>query len=68
MTGAMLEPLTNNERASAPETDTAREPDNWRPILPVPEDAPRQWPSHKLGKPSASWPYRPFPPSVSGLT
>ncbi len=58
MTGAMFEPLTDDERASAPETDTAREPDNWRPILPVPEVAPHQWPSHKLGKASASWPYR----------
>ena len=67
MTGAMLEPLTDDERASTPETDTAREPDNWRPILPVPEDAPRQIPSHKLGKPSASWPYRDAAGRLLGL-
>ena len=67
MTGAMFEPLPDFERASAPETDTAREPDNWRPILPVPEDVRRQWPSHKLGKPSASWPYRDAAGRLLGL-
>ena len=28
------------------------------PLLPVPEDAPRKIPPHRLGKPSATWTYR----------
>ena len=71
MTGAMFEPLTDDERASAPETDTAREPDNWRPILPVPEDAPRDFPSvfpkHRNGEPSAWWCYRDAAGRLLGL-
>ncbi|WP_167525244.1 AAA family ATPase [Roseomonas genomospecies 6] len=30
----------------------------WEPVLPVPDDAPRTIPSHRLGKPSAEWAYR----------
>jgi len=30
----------------------------WEPVLPVPDDAPRAIPPHRLGKPSAKWAYR----------
>ena len=30
----------------------------WRPIVPVPSDAPRLIPRHRLGQPSAVWDYR----------
>jgi len=33
-------------------------PAGWVPILPVPADAPRTLPPHRLGKPSAMWVYR----------
>ncbi len=29
----------------------------WRPVLPVPPNAPREWPTHALGRPSAVWGY-----------
>lgn len=31
---------------------------SWRPILPVPADAPRTIPAHSCGQPSAVWDYR----------
>ncbi len=34
------------------------EPEPWRPIVPVPDDAPRQIPAHRLGKPTGKWGYR----------
>ena len=30
----------------------------WRPIVPVPDEAPREIPRHRLGEPSAVWDYR----------
>ena len=33
-------------------------PEPWRPIVPVPDNAPRQIPQHRLGKPSGKWAYR----------
>jgi hypothetical protein len=32
--------------------------DPWRPLMPVPPDAPREVPRHRLGEPAATWEYR----------
>ncbi|WP_211107158.1 DUF3987 domain-containing protein [Azospirillum thermophilum] len=49
-------PLTVAERATLAPAASARP--IWETILPVPEDAPRSIPPHRLGKPSAKWTYR----------
>ena len=51
----MFVTLSPDETASAPATEVA--PD-WRPIVPVPMDAPRTLPPHRHGKPSSLWTYR----------
>lgn len=35
----------------------ARADPGWRPVVPVPDDAPRSIPRHRLGEPSAVWDY-----------
>ncbi len=55
----MFEPMPttrlNGHAASKPAASA--EP-AWRPIVPVPDDAPLSIPWHRLGKPSAVWDYR----------
>lgn len=49
-------PLDATERAQVPPAASA--PPAWEAVLPVPDDAPRSIPPHRLGKPSAKWAYR----------
>src|SRR3954453_13569406 len=39
----------------------------WGPMLPVPADAPRAIPSHRLGKSAARWPYHDANGNLLGL-
>jgi len=48
-------PLAPAELAAAPKV--AQSPE-WMPILPVPADAPRAVPPHRLGRPTMKWAYR----------
>ncbi|OYD85733.1 hypothetical protein CHT98_02945 [Azospirillum brasilense] len=61
----MFAPLTTDEMAAASEAAATGAPAPkdggmviWEPLLPVPDDAPRAIPPHRLGKPSAKWAYR----------
>ena len=51
----MFEPLSVDEWGSLPTSSTL---DGWFVLTPVPDDAPRKIPFHRLGKPSAKWAYR----------
>lgn len=61
------------ERAPEPPANTDPPPQGpqkaeWRPVLPVPHDAPRTIPKHgRLGAPSAKWIYRDGAGQVLGL-
>jgi len=52
---AAFDPLTQGEIANAVSIESRAE---WRPIIPVPEDASPQSPGHRLGSPSLKFPYR----------
>jgi putative DNA primase/helicase len=49
----MFEPLAPGKADSAPHVASL-----WRAILPVPDDAPGEFPQHRLGKPAWRWVYR----------
>lgn len=52
----MFAPLPGPGRRRRPATP---EPDDWLPVLPVPDDAPAGPPTHKRrGTPGGCWPYR----------
>lgn len=52
-------PLTEAEQEAAADVQASRaQADDWRPVVPVPEDAARTMPPHSLGKWIARWPYR----------
>lgn len=53
----MFEPLSYDEREAAPAPPSSTL-DGWDVISPVPDDAPRTIPLHRLGKPSGKWAYR----------
>jgi len=53
MPAAMFEPLAPGEAGSALPLAPS-----WRAVLPVPDDAPRELPRHRLGKPARWWVYR----------
>ena len=53
----MFDPLSDNERSAAPAPQLTTL-DGWDAISPVPDDAPRIIPPHRLGKPSGKWAYR----------
>lgn len=57
-------PLGAAEMAAA---SPAPKADVWLPVLPVPADAPRTIPPHRLGKPSNRWPYRDRSGALLGL-
>lgn len=50
----MFAPFAPDESSSAKQIDA----DGLRVIAPVPDDAPREYPRHRLGKPTAVWEYR----------
>ena len=55
----MFEPLSDDEREIAPPRPSAsRTLDGWDVVSPVPDDAPKKIPPHRLGKPSDKWAYR----------
>ena len=55
----MFEPLSDGEREIALAVPSPSPTlDGWSIITPVPCDAPRKIPSHRLGEPSGIWPYR----------
>ena len=57
MAEAMFEPLTDAERAAATAPSGARS-EEWTFVSPIPSDAPKEFPTHSLGQPSATWTYR----------
>ena len=55
--GALRDSGLWDGKASSPPTRKPR--DDWQPVTPVPNDAPKLAPDHpRLGTPSARWPYR----------
>lgn len=57
------EPKHTDPRAGQNDAGTAI----WEPVLPVPDDAPRTIPPHRLGKPSAKWLYRDASGNLLGM-
>ena len=53
--GAMFNPLP---RGRPNGFGSRRDAEEWVPISPVPEDAPRELPPHSLGRPNHVWDYR----------
>ena len=55
----MFEPLSDDEREMAPARPSASPTlVGWGVVSPVPDDAPKKIPSHRLGRPSSKWAYR----------
>jgi putative DNA primase/helicase len=61
----LYSPLDAAERATV--APAASAPPAWVAIFPVPNDAPRTIPPHRLGKPSAKWAYRNVIGNLMGL-
>lgn len=57
-THEMFDPLPPAARASGTPPEKPYAIAEWQPIVPVPDHAPREFPRHRLGKPSATWTYR----------
>ena len=51
----MFDPIAPEEGACAAPLPAE---DEWQVIAPIPEDTPREFPAHRLGVPSTTWPYR----------
>jgi uncharacterized protein (DUF927 family) len=68
MSRVTFKPLTADERAATSVSEAPPAPEDWRPILPVPEGMPSDFPEHRHGRPAATWEYRDSDGRLLGLT